>query len=221
MGDYTTAVVVRDAAGAELDRKWVSFQVGNPQGEITGFRVEPQCFHVGDTIGIALEFKNTGSTVLSGSCVVRIMKAGEVEEELARELTGLAPGAAKTFRLSWSTAHAQKAAVYQAVGFVRYEGTACEFRSAMFSTNLMPVASFVVTPESTKVRQKVGFDASASTDKDGSIARYSWEFGDGGEAEGRVATHAYYEPGDYLIRLSVEDNEMGTAEATKTVTVRE
>ena len=72
-----------------------------------------------------------------------------------------------------------------------------------------------------KVGQEVRFDASASTDNDGSIAAYRWEFGDGGEAEGKVATHAYYEPGDYAIRLNVEDNEKGTAEAIRPVTVSE
>jgi PKD repeat protein len=52
----------------------------------------------------------------------------------------------------------------------------------------------------------VTVDGSASSDPDGSIVRYLWEFGDGATAEGATASHTYTEPGAYLVTLAVQDN---------------
>ena len=41
------------------------------------------------------------------------------------------------------------------------------------------------------------FDATASNDPDGSIASYSWDFGDGTHATGATATHGYADAGTY------------------------
>jgi PKD repeat protein len=52
----------------------------------------------------------------------------------------------------------------------------------------------------------LSFDGSASSDSDGAIARYSWDFGDAARADGVKATHAYSKPGLYRARLRVEDD---------------
>ena len=220
-GQYVMELVVEDPAGNELDRRRASFRIGNPQGEITVFEVEPQCFDIGDDIELTLGFRNTGSIVLNGSCVFRVMKAGEVVDELRQEMTDVAPGASKTFRQSWNTADAVKAAVYDAVGFVKYEGTASGFRSVMFSTNRMPVAGFTYTPEAPAVGEEVEFRAGGSSDPDGRIVTYGWRFDDGGEAADSVVTHAYYQPGEYGVWLTVIDNEGGIGTVVQTVSVPE
>ena len=48
-------------------------------------------------------------------------------------------------------------------------------------------------------------DGSASTD-DGTIAAYTWSFGDGTTASGSTASHVYAAPGTYTITLMVTDN---------------
>jgi large repetitive protein len=53
----------------------------------------------------------------------------------------------------------------------------------------------------------VYFDMSASSDRDGDALRFFWEFGDGTEAEGPVVTHTYAEPGEYSVRLIVDDQQ--------------
>jgi YVTN family beta-propeller protein len=54
----------------------------------------------------------------------------------------------------------------------------------------------------------LGFDASASSDPDGSIARYAWSFGDGATATGGpLVKHTYKRPGDYRVTLTLTDNE--------------
>jgi len=52
----------------------------------------------------------------------------------------------------------------------------------------------------------VTVDGSTSSDPDGSIVKYLWEFGDGATANGPAATHTYTEPGTYLVTLAVQDD---------------
>jgi LysM repeat protein len=67
----------------------------------------------------------------------------------------------------------------------------------------------------------VPFDASGSTDADGSIVTYEWDFGDGQTATATEAsvTHGYQAEGTYTARLTVTDNCGATAEATVDVTI--
>lgn len=57
----------------------------------------------------------------------------------------------------------------------------------------------------TCVDETVTFSGAKSTDADGKIASYSWNFGDGNEGEGVKVTHAYKRPGSYLVTLTVDD----------------
>jgi len=50
------------------------------------------------------------------------------------------------------------------------------------------------------------FNGSASTDGDGTLQRYIWDFGDNKTAEGAAALHVYASPGTYRVSLRVEDN---------------
>jgi len=53
---------------------------------------------------------------------------------------------------------------------------------------------------------QASFDASRSTDPDGTIAIYSWDFGDGSTGVGPNISHTYT-PGDYSVTLTVTDND--------------
>lgn len=55
------------------------------------------------------------------------------------------------------------------------------------------------------VDEEVVFDASASSDTDGGIVAYEWEFGDGDAATGIEVRHRYRAPGTYVARLTVRD----------------
>src|SRR5699024_6613880 len=50
------------------------------------------------------------------------------------------------------------------------------------------------------------FDATASTDADGGITSYHWDFGDGQTAQGVQARHVYRQPGMYRVTLAVTDD---------------
>jgi PKD repeat protein len=79
--------------------------------------------------------------------------------------------------------------------------------------NLPPVASF--TPDCTDLT--CTFDASGSSDPDGSIASYAWTFGDGDSDTGDLVSHTYPAADNYSVTLTVTDN--GGAQATDTQTV--
>jgi 6-phosphogluconolactonase (cycloisomerase 2 family) len=81
------------------------------------------------------------------------------------------------------------------------------FGAVMLPPNHGPVASFSAHPR--PAGEPSTFDAGASTDNDGSIAKYDWNFGDGtalSTANVR-ATHVYQHAGTYRVRLTVTDNE--------------
>jgi len=220
-GDYIAKVQVRDPDGNELARQRVPFRLGDAEGAVTDFQVTPRHFRVGDRIELSLKFTNTGPVTLAPRCRFRVMNEGRVVDEINQMLPSLKPGASKTFRETWDTRDARKGAVYHAVGYVKYEGTATPSQSITFSTNLMPVAEFSSLPETVAVGEEIRFDAAASTDRDGEIREYLWEFGDGGEARDSAVVHVYYQPGDYNVRLTVTDNEEGTGTVTKDVVVEE
>lgn len=54
--------------------------------------------------------------------------------------------------------------------------------------------------------QDCSFDGGGSTDPDGSIAKYEWNFGDGQTGTGANVDH-HYEPGTYTVKLTVTDSQ--------------
>lgn len=60
-----------------------------------------------------------------------------------------------------------------------------------------------------------------SSDSDGTIDAYSWDFGDGGAATGATASHTYMVAGDYTITLTVIDDDGDSDQASRLVSVTE
>ncbi|HJZ12015.1 MAG TPA: PKD domain-containing protein, partial [Acidobacteriota bacterium] len=50
------------------------------------------------------------------------------------------------------------------------------------------------------------FDASASTDPDGKIKTYFWDFGDGDTKKDSIVKHRFDKGGDYSVQLTVKDD---------------
>ncbi|NPE29510.1 PKD domain-containing protein, partial [Methanococcoides sp. SA1] len=67
----------------------------------------------------------------------------------------------------------------------------------------------------------IPFDGSASSDPEGAIVSYNWDFGDGNTGIGKTTTHTYTSPNTYTVTLRVTDNYGLTDTDTATVTVEE
>ena len=69
-----------------------------------------------------------------------------------------------------------------------------------------PVAKFEMNRSRGVAPLTVNFDASKSYDPDGTIRRYSWNFGDNCYGTGKTISHTYAESGNYTVFLTVYDN---------------
>jgi PKD repeat protein len=87
--------------------------------------------------------------------------------------------------------------------------------------NESPVAEFSISPAKPTVGETVYFNASLSSDPDGRIVSWSWNFGDGAKAGGQDASHIYDVAGTYTVTLKVIDDSGGSDACEKNVTISE
>jgi|GEM_PF-1995069 len=99
------------------------------------------------------------------------------------------------------------------------DGATASAHATKIVMNRQPVASFTETAETVYTDETISFDASESSDLDGSIVTYSWDFGDETQGTGVSIQHAYSQDGTYTVTLTVTDDDIATdtTSATKTV----
>jgi PKD repeat protein len=86
----------------------------------------------------------------------------------------------------------------------------------------LPTTSFTFNPLSPQTGQNVRFDASLSSDLDGEITNYRWDFGDGKEEQEQQQNyidHLFFTEGEYLVTLTVTDNNGQTATISKNIQI--
>jgi len=71
-------------------------------------------------------------------------------------------------------------------------------------------------PYSTEPGSAVSFDGTGSSDPDGNILTWDWDFGDGSVGSGATPTHAYATAGDYTVTLVVTDDSGTKSSAVTT-----
>ncbi|NBI30964.1 PKD domain-containing protein [Chengkuizengella marina] len=87
------------------------------------------------------------------------------------------------------------------------------------NTNQRPTAFAESSSTSVDVGENVSFYGDRSSDSDGTIASYAWDFDDGSTSTRQNPTHSFSSAGHYNVTLTVTDNEGATATDTITITV--
>jgi PKD repeat protein len=91
-------------------------------------------------------------------------------------------------------------------------------RTVPVTQNNPPVADFTYDPASPTTADLIDF-ASRSTDADGEIIAYLWDFDDGTETSVQTPSHRFTAAGTYQVTLTVTDDNGDTGEVTKGVVV--
>jgi plastocyanin len=84
--------------------------------------------------------------------------------------------------------------------------------------NRPPTVEFTVSPTDPKPGDTISFSAEA-TDPDGEVASHEWRVDGDSIANGSTAEYVFAEGGEYEVRLTVTDDQGGTASLTRLVAV--
>ncbi len=85
--------------------------------------------------------------------------------------------------------------------------------------NQPPMASFIADIMNGTFPLTVNFNASGSTDQDGEITGFYWDFGDGTTNTGQQLTHTFEDAGEFTVTLTVNDDKDSTDTASKVISV--
>jgi len=86
--------------------------------------------------------------------------------------------------------------------------------------NIKPVA-VAGDDQSGNIGEELFFDGSGSSDDDGSVVEYNWDFGDSNAMSGLNASHSYNWPGLYTVNLNIIDNNGATSSDNLVVNIIE
>lgn len=92
------------------------------------------------------------------------------------------------------------------------DNSATDVATCYCTTNIRPVAN-CGGPYSGLVDMVIGFDGSASTDENGTVVSWIWDFGDGDTGSGEIVSHTYLSAGVYTVTLTVTDDQAATDDA--------
>jgi len=81
------------------------------------------------------------------------------------------------------------------------------------------ITNGTLSPDNPKVGEEVRF-TDQSTDPDGQVVKWEWDFGDGAKSTERNPTHKYTAKGKYTVKLTVTDDDDLSHTVTKQITVR-
>jgi len=110
---------------------------------------------------------------------------------------------------------------YDVTAWVVDEGLVEALRANVTVTvlNRAPLPLIARTPPTALTGEAFSFHANESSDMDGQVVSARWEMGDGNVSSGWTTVHSYRWPGEYVVRLTVTDDDGAVASTTVRITV--
>lgn len=194
-GNYTTTLAVSDTTGNTS-----SAAIAITATQTTSQPVPPVAVISSSTAAgeapLSVSFNGSGSTATNATIVSYNWDFGD-----GTQATGVTAGHIFTIAGTFNT----QLLVADSGGLTDTETTPVVV-SPSTVVNQKPVAAFSATPTQGPSPLAVNFDASTSTDADGSVASYAWNFGDGSNGQGKTIQHIYTNAASYTASLQVTDN---------------
>ncbi len=105
----------------------------------------------------------------------------------------------------------------------RWSSEATRKVSVLINGNHLPAAKLKASPISGSIPMSITFDASASSDTEGPLTNYVWEFGDGTNEQSAVAiiNHFYTTAGSLTATVTVTDSAGATSSASVNLLIRD
>jgi PKD repeat protein len=200
-GSYEVKLTVTDKDGAQgTDTATVQVREGNqpPAAILSG----PTSGLVGET----LSFSGAGSADDDGRRIVRYVW------DFGDRTTGSGVDVTHVYNVVGS---------YQVTLTVTDDGGLSDSATQIVQVDEpnLPPAAFISSPASGLVGETLSFSGGGSSDSDGSIVSYAWDFGDWTTASGITVTHSYSATGSYTVTLTVTDNGELTGKAMHVVQI--
>jgi len=193
-GIYTISLTVTDDFG-NTDTATLDISVASPNVAPTAVISGP----VNGTEGVAVSFDGSGSSDLDGNVVSYDWDFGDNSAGSGMNVTHTY--AAGTYTLTLTVTDDMGATDSATINI-----------TITATTSPQPPIADAGGSYSANVGVAVQLDGSASSDPDGFIASYSWDFGDGSATGSGVGpVHIYTAPGNYTVVLAVTDDQGLTA----------
>lgn len=125
------------------------------------------------------------------------------------------------YSISYDTSSIPAGTFSVVVGGVSRTVTLSEAGSVVPVPSIVPPLALFSLPSGLAAGDAGTFDASPSSDADGSIVEYVWEMGDGAVLRGKVISHTYGSPGLYAVALTVVDDVGLTGKRVELLNVAE
>ncbi len=210
-GAYTTKLTVTDATG-QTSITAATVTASTPITQATPPTAVLSSSTAAGQAPLTVSFNGQGSTAATGATIATYAWSfGD-----GSSATGASTSHAFTAAGTYSTT----LTVTDSKGLTSVASTPIVITAPPIAVNKAPTAVASATPLTGTAPLTVTFDASGSTDSDGTIASYTWNFGDGSTASGKTTSHTYTTEATFAATLQVTDNAGAKGTSTTTITVQ-
>ncbi len=228
-GRHTMRVVADTNApnGSTGDIDFIRLTLLRPNNSVFVSQSVPTSMVTGQTYNVSVTIQNTGSNTWTTAGYYNLGSQNPQDNytwgKARVALPGsVAPGASATFNFTVTAPATSGNYNFQwkmVQDTVEWFGAlSSNVVVSVTKPNQLPTAN-AGGPYSIMTATPLQFSAAASSDTDGSISTYAWNFGDGQSGTGVSPLHAYASSGVYTVTLTVTDNVGGVGSATTSVTV--